>query len=136
MRAYAAGELGDRAMTMQSADRMIVIGSDRMMAAVSAARHGVLKPFLKPKHRAFGSINSPMQCMMKEICAQCLQEHHDPETGKRSVVYSCFNQDQCLDRVSFGHLNQRLRQNSLPEKLTALWINACLTDLGLRGPTR
>jgi len=26
---------------------------------------------LKRDHIGIGSINSPMQCMMKEICAQC-----------------------------------------------------------------
>ena len=51
-----------------------------------------------------GSINSPMQCMMKEICAQCLQPHRDPATGKTSYVFSCFNQDQPLDRVDFPAL--------------------------------
>ncbi len=65
----AAGE------PLADAERMIVIGSDRMMAAVGAARHGVLKPYVKDKHVAIGSINSPMQCMMKEVCAQCLQPH-------------------------------------------------------------
>jgi hypothetical protein len=49
---------------------------------VAAARHGVLAAHLKPHHFAIGSINSPMQCMMKEICAQCLQPHVDPATGK------------------------------------------------------
>ena len=40
-----------------------------------------------------GSINSPMQCMMKEVCAQCLQRQADPETGAETgVVFSCFNQ--------------------------------------------
>ena len=33
---------------------------------------------------AIGSINSPMQCMMKEVCAQCLQKHKDPVTGKET----------------------------------------------------
>ena len=65
-------------------DRIIAIGSDRMMRAVKEARHGVLQPFLKPEHEAIGSINSPMQCMMKEICAQCLQKHVDPVTGKET----------------------------------------------------
>ena len=59
----------------------------------------MLRRYLKPGHQAIGSINSPMQCMMKEICAQCLQLHHDPATGNESVVFSCFNQDQDLDRV-------------------------------------
>ncbi len=108
---------------------IIAIGSDRMMAAVAAARHGVLHPHLNPAHIAIGSINSPMQCMMKEICAQCLQKHIDPATGKETYVYSCFNQDQLLDNVSWQHLNDRLKQNSLQEKLTAGWIKHCLSSI-------
>ena len=76
-----------------------------MMAAVKEARHGVLAPLLNPRHVAIGSINSPMQCMMKEVCAQCLQKHTDPKTGKETLVFSCFNQDQELDAVDFKHLN-------------------------------
>ncbi|MEK6747421.1 MAG: pyridine nucleotide-disulfide oxidoreductase [Pseudomonadota bacterium] len=108
---------------------IIAIGSDRMMAAVAAARHGVLHPHLNPKHIAIGSINSPMQCMMKEICAQCLQKHIDPVTGKETYVYSCFNQDQNMDTISWQHLNDRLKQNSLQEKLTAGWIKHCLSQI-------
>lgn len=126
MRAYAAGELGTQPIAFGDADRIVAIGSDRMMAAVGAARHGVLQAHLKPHHFAIGSINSPMQCMMKEICAQCLQPQIDPATGERSVVFSCFNQDQPLDRVDFPALAQRLGQNSLQEKLTAQWIDRCL----------
>jgi hypothetical protein len=100
-----------------------------MMAAVAAARHTVLKAHLKPSHTAIGSINSPMQCMMKEICAQCLQPHVDPATGKTTYVFSCFNQDQPLDQVDFGALSQRLAQNGVQEKLTALWIDRCLALL-------
>jgi NAD(P)H-flavin reductase len=132
MRAYAAGELGDTDIPLESVDRIIAIGSDRMMQAVGAARHGVLAPSLKPGHVAIGSINSPMQCMMKEICAQCLQLHRDPVTGEESVVFSCFNQDQDLDRVDFGSLNQRLKQNAVQEKLTAQWIDRCLRELQAR----
>ena len=126
MRAYAAGELGTQPIPFADADRIVAIGSDRMMAAVGAARHGVLQAHLKPHHFAIGSINSPMQCMMKEICAQCLQPQIDPATGERTVVFSCFNQDQPLDRVDFPALAQRLGQNSLQEKLTAQWIDRCL----------
>ena len=85
--------------------------------------------FRSPNHIAIGSINSPMQCMMKEICAQCLQPHKDPVTGETSWVFSCFNQDQPLDRVDFQALNERLKQNSLSEKLTVKWIRHCLPDL-------
>jgi NADPH-dependent glutamate synthase beta subunit-like oxidoreductase/NAD(P)H-flavin reductase len=127
LRAHAQGELTDLAapgaLRLQDADRIIAIGSDRMMAAVAAARHGVLAPYLKPRHRAIGSINSPMQCMMKEICAQCLQPHRDPASGRVSTVFSCFNQDQPLDEVDFPALAQRLAQNAVQERQTAAWIS-------------
>jgi NADPH-dependent glutamate synthase beta subunit-like oxidoreductase/NAD(P)H-flavin reductase len=129
MDAYAQGGLGPPSIRMQDADRLIAIGSDHMMAAVARARHDVLKDHLKPHHFAIGSINSPMQCMLKEICAQCLQPHVDPRTGKRTYVFSCFNQDQDLDSVDFAALSERLKQNSLQEKLTAQWIRCCKPEL-------
>ncbi len=126
MLAYASGKLGKQEIAFAKTDRIIAIGSDKMMAAVGAARHGVLEKYLKKNHTAIGSINSPMQCMMKEICAQCLQPHVDPATGKTTYVFSCFNQDQPLDQVDFAALAQRLAQNGVQEKLTALWIGRCL----------
>jgi len=132
MAAHASGALGAPALRMQEADRIIAIGSDGMMAAVARARHGILAPYLKETHVGIGSINSPMQCMMKEICAQCLQPHVDPATGKTTYVFSCFNQDQPLDLVNFGSLRERLRQNSLQEKLTAQWIDRSLAVEGAR----
>jgi NADPH-dependent glutamate synthase beta subunit-like oxidoreductase/NAD(P)H-flavin reductase len=132
MAAYASGALGEPSIPLADAEHLIAIGSDRMMAAVGAARHGVLAKYLKPGHSAIGSINSPMQCMMKEVCAQCLQQQIDPVTGARSVVFSCFNQDQALDRVDFPALNDRLRQNSLQEKVTAQWIDRALRRLHAR----
>lgn len=126
MVAYASGKLGHAPISMQAADRIIAIGSDRMMAAVASARHQQLAPYLKVDHFAVGSINSPMQCMMKEICAQCLQPQKDPDTGEVSYVFSCFNQDQPLDLVDFAGLSARLRQNSVQEKLTNHWIGYCL----------
>jgi len=128
MAAYASGALGPQPVAFAECDRLIAIGSDRMMAAVGAARHTILAPYLKPGHRALASINSPMQCMMKEICAQCLQPHRDPATGKLSYVFSCFNQDQPIDRVDFPGLAARLAQNAVQEKLTAQWIRHCLDE--------
>jgi NAD(P)H-flavin reductase len=119
-------------ISLHSVDRLVVIGSDAMMGAVARARHTVLAPYLKPDHTAIGSINSPMQCMMKEICAQCLQLHKDPVTGEETVVFSCFNQDQQLDRVDWGNLRTRLSQNGVQEKLTKQWIDRCLRQLGVR----
>ncbi|HUP98205.1 MAG TPA: pyridine nucleotide-disulfide oxidoreductase, partial [Usitatibacter sp.] len=134
MAAHASGALGAPAVRLQDADRIVAIGSDGMMAAVGRARHGMLAPYVKAGHVGIASINSPMQCMMKEICAQCLQPQVDRATGKVRYVFSCFNQDQPLDDVDFGGLRQRLGQNSLQEKLTAQWIDRALVENGNRVP--
>jgi len=126
MVSFASGEMGETALKLQDVDHLIVIGSDRMMAAVKAARFEALKPYLKPDHEAIGSINSPMQCMMKGVCAQCLCKHVDPETGEASFMYSCYNQDQALDHVDFPNLQARLRQNTVQEKLSSLWLTYLL----------
>jgi NADPH-dependent glutamate synthase beta subunit-like oxidoreductase/NAD(P)H-flavin reductase len=132
--AYGSGALGEAPIPLGEVDRVIAIGSDGMMAAVARARQGILAQHLKPGHKAIASINSPMQCMMKEICAQCLQVQRDPESGVERVVFSCFNQDQDLDHVDFDNLRARLGQNGVQEKLTRLWIDRSLRQLGLRQP--
>ncbi len=80
MQAYASGQLGEQPIPLADAQRIIAIGSDRMMAAVKHALADKLSKHFPNQPTAIGSINSPMQCMMKEICAQCLQRHVDPET--------------------------------------------------------
>ena len=126
MIAYAEGQLGEQKVALKDVSRIIAIGSDRMMNAVRLARHGALQPHLDPQHVGIGSINSPMQCMMKEVCAQCLQRHVDPATGKEEFIFSCYNQDQELDRVDFNNLQARLRQNSVQEKISNLWFEHLL----------
>jgi hypothetical protein len=44
-------------------------------------------------------------------------------------VFSCFNQDQPLDCVDWKVLNERLKQNSLAEKLTARWLERRIAEL-------
>ena len=101
------GELGTPLVPLDTVDRIIAIGSDRMMAAVKAARHGALAPHLKPDHVGIGSINSPMQCMMKEVCAQCLQKHVDPED--RQGVDHLF-----VLQPGSGHGSRRLSEPGRP----------------------
>jgi NAD(P)H-flavin reductase len=129
MTAYAQGKLGDTCIAFPEIDRIIAIGSHRMMEAVAKARHDVLAPYLSNRHQAIGSLNSPMQCMMKEICAQCLQKTRDPATGEEVVIFTCANQDQLLDHVDFVGLHERLGQNNVQEKLTRQWIDHSLRQL-------
>jgi NADPH-dependent glutamate synthase beta subunit-like oxidoreductase/NAD(P)H-flavin reductase len=126
MIAYAEGRLGEIRVPLKDVTRIIAIGSDRMMNAVRVARHAALAPYLNPSHVGIGSINSPMQCMMKEVCAQCLQRHVDPATGREEFIFSCYNQDQELDRVDFANLHARLRQNSVQEKISNLFFEHLL----------
>ena len=123
---YAKGELGPAPLLLRDASRIIAIGSDRMMSAVARARHDLLHPYLNENHVAIASINSPMQCMMKAVCAQCLQRHVDPVTGKEEFVFTCVNQDQLMDEVDFGNLSRRLRANSVMEKITNRWLDYIL----------
>jgi hypothetical protein len=129
---YGSGALGPADIPLEGVDRIVAIGSDGMMNAVAEARRARLKRYFRPGHKAIASINSPMQCMMKEICAQCLQLQRDPVTGTETVVFSCYNQDQEMDRVDFPALHRRLSQNSVQEKLNKLWIDRCLQHLGQR----
>jgi NADPH-dependent glutamate synthase beta subunit-like oxidoreductase/NAD(P)H-flavin reductase len=127
MQAYAKGLLGAPPIKLNEAERLIAIGSDAMMAAIARARSGLLRPYLHPRHEAVASINSPMQCMMKEICGQCLQLHRDPFTQEETTVFSCAGQDQRLDLVDFATLRGRLRQNAVQERLTKHWIDFVLS---------
>ena len=128
IKSYGDGKFGDTPIRIQDANRIIAIGSDRMMAAVKQARYAVLKPYFKEGHVAIASINSTMQCMMKEVCAQCLQRHVDPKTGELTKpVFSCFNQDQLMDEVDFPNLNARLKTNSVQEKLNNLRLDYLLS---------
>lgn len=98
-------------------DHIIAIGSDGMMRAVAKARFHTLKDVFLKNPPLIGSINSPMQCMMKGICGQCVQIHKDVITDEEQVVFSCQNQDQNLESLDFNCLKDRLEQNSVQEKL-------------------
>jgi NADPH-dependent glutamate synthase beta subunit-like oxidoreductase/NAD(P)H-flavin reductase len=105
---------------LTNTDHLLTIGSDRMMAAIAHARRTDMADSLGKIPLAIGSINSPMQCMMKAICGQCLQTHRDPVTGALSYVFSCQQQDQLLDCVDFSALKARLNQNHLQEQLSKI----------------
>lgn len=121
--AHNKGELANIPMALGDADRLITIGSDRMMAAVAKARQQALASAFRTDLVAIASVNSPMQCMMKEICGQCLQRQVDPRTGESRVVFTCVAQDQPLEMVDFDCLAGRLDQNSLAEAQTRQWLN-------------
>ena len=115
-------------------NRVVAIGCDGMMAAVAAraATGSSSRIFRSPTWR-IGSINSPMQCMMKEICAQCLQPQR--RSRDRQDDATCSPASTRTSRSTpwtSPALRDRLRQNSLQEKLTAQWIDRALVLEGAR----
>ena len=69
-----------------------------------------------------------MQCMMTGVCAQCLERHVDPKTGKETIIFKCLNRDQHMDRVDFPNLSARLRQNTVKEQFAAMWFGNLMAD--------
>jgi NADPH-dependent glutamate synthase beta subunit-like oxidoreductase len=110
-------------------DTLLMSDNPATMERMSGALRTTLRHLLKPQLKALVAVNSPMQCMMKEVCAQCLCQHHDPETQlPADVVFSCFNQHQPLFAVDFGNLKARQGQNSVQEKMSNLWLSYLLDD--------
>lgn len=105
-------------------DRIYVIGEAELLRTFQAARQTTLKDFLVKDPKIFGSVYGNMQCMLKGVCAQCLQWQIDPETGKRTkAVFACSWQDQPLEIIDVDHINDRQAQNSLLDQINQLWVD-------------
>ncbi len=112
---------------LRASDQLLISDRPQAMEAVAYALRTYLHRFAKNGLRATVAVNSPMQCMMKEVCAQCLCRHRDPVSGATTrVVFSCFNQHQPLLEVDFANLRARQGQNSLQEKISNLWLTHLL----------
>jgi NAD(P)H-flavin reductase len=105
-------------------DRILVHGNVDLLKSVQVARNVGLKSHLQKEPSCTGSIYGPMQCMLKGVCAQCLQWQIDPKTGERTkAVFSCSWQDQPLEIVDLDNLADRYQQNAMQETLSDLWLD-------------
>ncbi|MCW5584337.1 MAG: FAD-dependent oxidoreductase, partial [Gammaproteobacteria bacterium] len=78
------------AISLADVDRIFIIGSTELLRSFQAARHSLLKKYLLKDPKVFGAVYGNMQCMLKGVCAQCLQWQIDPETGQRTkAVFAC-----------------------------------------------
>ena len=111
----------------QQIKRVDVIGPARLLREVQQARSNLLKSFFAEDVSFIASVYGPMQCMLKGVCAQCLQWQIDPKTGQRTkAVYACSWQHQPMQIVDIGNLDERLGQNHLQEKISDLWFENVL----------
>jgi hypothetical protein len=105
-------------------DRIYLIGEPELLRHFQAARKTLLKPFLLKEPLILGSVYSTMQCMLKGVCAQCLQWQIDPETGQRTkAVFACSWPEQPLECIDVDNIEERQSQNRLQEYLSHLWVD-------------
>lgn len=108
-------------------DRITVFGNACLLKKFQHARHTNLQ--LKSSVKIFGAVHSNMQCMLKGVCAQCLQWQIDPSTGSRKkAVFACSWQDQPLELIDFDNYAERALQNKMAETLSHLWLNYVITS--------
>jgi NADPH-dependent glutamate synthase beta subunit-like oxidoreductase/NAD(P)H-flavin reductase len=133
---YGDGEIGPESggIPLTDVDRIMVMGGTGLLKGFQQGLEGDLKRYFSPGVEAFGTVGSPMQCMMKGVCAQCLQWQIDPETGKRTrPVFSCASQDQPLSWIDLDNLAARQQQNRLTDRLTAQWLDHLLRQEDVDG---
>ncbi len=125
---YASGKLAASKphpeIALADIDRIHLIGGTDFLRRFQEARKTSLKEFLVKEPRVSGSVYSTMQCMLKGVCAQCLQWQVDPETGKRTkAVFACSWPEQPLELIDFDNIDERQIQNRLQEQLSNLWVD-------------
>lgn len=123
LRRYAAGEMGTPALALEDVRQVMVQATTCTIRALKHARDFELAPFMRHKPPITASVNAPIQCGLKGVCAQCLHWQIDPVTGARTkAVFGCSWQDQPMDMVDLDNIDARLGQNRLLEHLTNLWV--------------
>ena len=124
------GELDEQGIVdMSQVDRLMAMGSTGMLKGFQKelSAGGSLHDRFKEDLHITGTIGSPMQCMMKGVCGQCLQWQIDPATGERTqAVFTCSQQDQPLKNVDLDNLTARTSQNRLPDIISSHWLSHVL----------
>ncbi len=129
LRQYHRGELSGSGQDIRLRDvnEVLVIGSTSLLRELQSALKSDLRHLFRDDVNILGSVGSPMQCMLKGVCAQCLQWQIDPETGERTrAVFSCAMQDQPLLWIDIDNLAARQAQNRLQEFLGSMWVDHVL----------
>lgn len=88
---------------------------------------------LYPNATIYEGVHGPLQCMMKGVCAQCLQWIYDPRKKSHNIGFACAARFQPLrprheggeehQKASMPTIVNRLNQNTLHEKLLRLYVD-------------
>jgi len=111
-------------INLADVDRIYIVGDTELLRLFQAARKTLLKEHLPKDPKVMGSVYGNMQCMLKGVCAQCLQWQIDPETGLRTkAVFACSWQDQPLEIIDIDHIDERQAQNRMLDVLSNIWVD-------------
>ncbi|HXH03988.1 MAG TPA: FAD-dependent oxidoreductase [Candidatus Competibacteraceae bacterium] len=128
---YGRGEIGQYPIPLAEVDRIMVMGGSHLLKGFQQALRpgGRLAALFRSDVEALGTVGSPMQCMLKGVCAQCLQWQIDPDSGQRTrAVFSCAGQDQPLSWIDLDNLVARTSQNRLADRISSLWLDYVLAE--------
>ncbi|MCH9770479.1 MAG: FAD-dependent oxidoreductase [Gammaproteobacteria bacterium] len=115
---------GEFPVPLENLGRAVVVGGSQLIRTWQALYKKFLGLKVTTDFKVFASVYGPMQCMLKGVCAQCLQWQIDPKTGHRTkAVYACSWQNQPLERIDVANIDQRLAQNHTQEVLSNLWLD-------------
>jgi NADPH-dependent glutamate synthase beta subunit-like oxidoreductase/NAD(P)H-flavin reductase len=127
LRAYGAKD--SVLVPLSDVSRIMVVGGSALLCTVKNIRGHWLDAAVSSQALWYASVYGTMQCMLKGVCAQCLQWQIDPVTGKRTkAVYTCSWQDQPFEKIDIENIDQRLGQNRMQERLSDLWLSHILND--------
>jgi len=127
---YDKGELNNPpGISLREVDEILIMGSSGLLRGMQSAMTNQLADAFRSDVEVKGAVGSPMQCMLKGVCAQCLQWQIDPETGRRTkAVFSCAEQDQPLMWIDVDNLVARQSQNRVQEHISNLWVDHVLSQ--------
>lgn len=110
-------------------DDIIIHGANNLNVMIKNALMNEWKDVFPQKPSCKGSINAPMQCMMKGICSQCIHFYEDSiGSGIWRMGYSCKENHQSIQNVDFDYLNCRMERNSVLEKISRLLIKNFIAE--------
>lgn len=62
-------------------------------------------------------VHTHLQCMMKQVCAQCIYTVTDPDTGFVSVQFGCAKSIENIEKLSYPAVNKRNKNEQLEETI-------------------
>ena len=97
----------------QSTEYLLVIAAPHTLQDIQTLFMNDLKDCFPPDILMEGSFTSPMQCMLKGVCARCVQWVIDPYTQQKKPVFTCEQQDHSLFSMDLDAFHMRLGQHKL-----------------------